>query len=65
MEQNLLKPCPFCGGMPMLLKTDLPPFGDTPRFYVKCAVCCVEMPRIAINRSQAVTVWNRRANDGT
>jgi Lar family restriction alleviation protein len=61
--EMMIKPCPFCGGKPMLLRTEQPPFGCTPRFFVTCAVCGVEMPRIARTRRVAVEVWNRRVND--
>ena len=65
MEHNELKPCPFCGGMPMLLQTN-PIFTEgKPRYFVTCAVCGVEMPRIARNKKVATEVWNRRTNDGT
>ena len=62
-KQIKLKPCPFCGGKAMLLSTDTPLFGETPRFFVTCAVCGVETPRIARKRTEAANAWNRRVDN--
>ncbi len=63
MSRDELKPCPFCGGVPMILRTN-PVFEESkPRFFVTCAVCGVEMPRIARTRKVAAEVWNRRATN--
>jgi Lar family restriction alleviation protein len=52
--EDVLKPCPFCGGEPILLK-DHHKFG----LYVactECAACTVTAPQ-----TEATIAWNRRA----
>ena len=54
-----LKPCPFCGGMPIAVVDDETE-GD---FGVKCFVCggCIYPEKKTLD--EAIEIWNRRAND--
>lgn len=60
-----LKPCPFCGGIADVLM-DYKQIETTgrQRFFVTCAVCGVETPRIARDKKQAIEAWNRRVDNG-
>ena len=65
-EQAYLKPCPFCGGEPVLIR-DYPP-SKNPAMddeWVECKGCHAMGPawRIRRNHSQAVVEWNRRVVD--
>jgi Lar family restriction alleviation protein len=63
-----LKPCPFCGGAPRLLRLveTYPAVGDKPAgeydawFNVTCDNCGIEQGDEY--RSSAITAWNRRAS---
>ena len=62
MDEIKLKPCPFCAGKANLMSVQEPWVGAR-RCYVTCAVCGVEMPRIARSKEEAALVWNRRADN--
>ena len=51
-----LKPCPFCGKMPIVDDC-----GNN-RYFVKC-MCGIEQSRLYGQKCDAVRHWNRRAND--
>lgn len=63
MMATELKPCPFCGDRAMLLSNN-ETFGFPKRFFVACAECGIETPRIFITPQQAIAAWNRREEDG-
>lgn len=50
-----LKPCPFCGGRPMMMENE---DGDTQIFCESC-FCGVQRK----NDEKAITAWNRRTDD--
>lgn len=55
-----LKPCPFCGGKPQLVK-----WGN--EWSVECCNNgCGVMPEtpLYVMQTEAVITWNRRAGDG-
>lgn len=59
MTIDELKPCPFCGHSAMIVATEN---FKSIRFFVTCKICGVETPRIARTQAQAISAWNRRAN---
>ena len=59
-----LKPCPFCGEMPIVktMKDSLLPFSKVTYTYVKCS-CCGASARLCEDAIEAVFMWNRRKSD--
>lgn len=60
-EKDELKPCPFCGGRAILRR-------DSSGCYVKCnnGMCKVMSTTWYYDKEdEAITAWNRRANDDT
>jgi Lar family restriction alleviation protein len=55
----VLKPCPFCGGIPVL--THNVEIGRSLIYYVRCA-CGVRTVK-ASSESVAVEIWNRRIKE--
>lgn len=66
MEHNELKPCKKCGGTAGILSISVPSDDNClyyhNLYYVQCDVCdeCTDYSQ---NKSEAITTWNRRAND--
>lgn len=60
MTNNELKPCPFCGGKAIIIRT--PNFNALPTYFASCTNCGVEMPRVCQTRQQAIEPWNRRVS---
>lgn len=58
-----LKPCPFCGGVGCVIKTDF--IGYLEDFYhVVCIDCNAEMVNFKYRtEADAIEAWNRRANE--
>ena len=63
MENNELKPCPFCGYKGQRLTST--PFCMMPQYRGRRAIICERCGVIMLgNTEQATTeLWNRRAND--
>ena len=60
-ERDELKPCPFCGERAILRR-------DSSGCYVKCnnGMCKVMLTTWYYEtEEEAITAWNRRANDDT
>ena len=54
-----LKPCPFCGGVAVVVKVD-----GTNFYQVVCIKCPVMFGRWWFSKKRdAVNAWNRRAGD--
>lgn len=53
MNNEELKPCPFCGGEAHLLIFNA-------KSYVKCGRCEIETPHKYWSEEEAIAVWNRR-----
>lgn len=59
MGENILKPCPFCGGVDV--KVHIPYFTDD-CYMVQCYGCnCNTAIYMTVN--QAIEAWNRRAEN--
>ena len=58
-EETKLKPCPFCGGKPVIYKS----MPDR-RAWVMCSECGATSPS-GFREKTAIKAWNRRANDDT
>ena len=60
-----LKPCPFCGGEPILEKAVMPNGKDEPikLFKYKCRKCGVAEFGWPLSEEIAVEHWNRRINE--
>lgn len=57
MDEIKLKPCPFCGGKAEMLNC-------SPKdWLVICPVCCGMVERWVETKEEAITQWNRRAQD--
>ena len=58
-----LKPCPFCGGKPIIKLV-----GDNRDYFVyscgKCHKTPVHQDEARLTRWGARRIWNRRVNDG-
>lgn len=59
VQNEFLKPCPFCGGQAEILNK-INYNTNTYRFFATCMNCGVETPRTARNTQQAADAWNRR-----
>lgn len=63
MKDIELKPCPFCGGIPMFYSYD--PFdgyqGNLTKYAVRCLKCTARIN--APTEEKAKEMWNRRANN--
>lgn len=60
-----LKPCPFCGGLAILVHDDSP-FGDrmlSLDYSVHCASCGAKSGQF-LTEDSARKLWNRRADNG-
>lgn len=57
MNENKLKPCPFCGGKPVIYKSML-----DRTVLVMCSECGATLPS-GFSEKTAIKAWNRRAND--
>ena len=58
---NVLKPCPFCGGEAKIMKHL---FNNQSTSYgVKCKRCLAETFQFFKSREKAVEAWNRRAGE--
>ena len=55
IENNELKPCPFCGGKPKLFKHQL---HDFVYYFVHCEDCCDNPPKST--GQEAIDHWNTR-----
>ena len=56
---NNLKPCPFCGGVPVLQEHVF--HGYTSTFGIVCLDCCCETRQFYYTEKEAAEAWNRRA----
>lgn len=78
MATEKLKPCPFCGGKPLVMSCDglgtfyssLPDLRETnlmrrkmPRFLIRCQKCNVRTKAYATIK-ELFNAWNRRVKDG-
>lgn len=60
-----LKPCPFCGGKP-IIKNFLVfkrQHKMRTKFYVTCPSCDIDGPGTHLNEDEAIAAWNRRAGE--
>lgn len=59
MNEQELKPCPFCGGVARVKRNGF-------RYKAKCQTCYAngpefeQMPRMPSAKEKCVTAWNRR-----
>lgn len=70
MTTEKLKPCPFCGGKPLVMSCD----GlsretnlmrrKMPRFLIRCQKCNVRTKAYATIK-ELFNAWNRRIKDGS
>ena len=61
-----LKPCPFCGAMPRIVKFHNRFYDRLSIHQVMCFSCCTK-PKFfgrGITEQRAIEAWNRRAGDG-
>lgn len=64
MTDEILKPCPFCGGKANLYK-EYPFDGyqrESPTYTVTCSGICAKM--CSWSREKVIEMWNRRVNNG-
>lgn len=73
MAKNMIikiKPCPWCGGAPTLIKEPISGYKDCFMYKMACSICKSEAPNgrfYTIDKSDgkakenAITVWNKRA----
>lgn len=63
MVTNDLKPCPFCGGKPRLMKKITQPAREERPFIYRCIICgeCGASTGWFNTNRQAKDLWNRRA----
>lgn len=61
MNNQELKPCPFCGGTEIFIKPDEVGSGGqwVAPIYVGCDAC--KCDQVADDQDEAVAAWNRRA----
>lgn len=59
--QMELKPCPFCGGKP-LVESFIFGREKTPRFRVRCSKCWCETNWEFFAENEVAEAWNRRAD---
>ena len=59
MKDTELKPCPFCGSNSIAVEMDSM-FGDK----VWCENCNAKIETDALKFPSAITLWNRRADNG-
>ena len=57
-ERDKLKPCPFCGGKPLIYKSML-----DRTVWVVCSECGATSPS-SFSEETVIEAWNRRMNDG-
>lgn len=60
-EEIKLKPCPFCGGEPVLQEHVFHGYRST--FGVVCLDCCCETRQFYDTQKEAADAWNRRTKD--
>lgn len=56
-----LKPCPFCGEMPIIHG------GESGGYYIECIngdCTCLPISWSYETKEKAIEAWNRRVNDG-
>ncbi len=58
-ERGRLKPCPFCGGKPVIYKS----MSDR-KAWIVCSECGATSPS-SFREKTAIKAWNRRTNDDT
>lgn len=59
MGENILKPCPFCGGVDVKVHI---PYSTDDCYMVQCYGCnCNTAIYMTVN--QAIEAWNRRAEN--
>lgn len=54
MEEIKVKPCPFCGGMPIVMQSEI-------GYFVKCSSCYVQTVWYE-HWKKAIRVWSRRVD---
>lgn len=59
-NDNVLKPCPFCGGDVKHIQ-GLPPLDDS--HFIDCPGCGISS-KIASTKEAVIEAWNRRAHPG-
>ena len=57
-----LKPCPFCGGLPIFRDEETGLFGSKVLFYVVCPVCGVRTQKERVI-NVVISAWNRRVGE--
>ncbi len=65
MDNQKLKPCPFCGGEARIarFRTYIESFmGMGYKFYVYCPDCGIDGPGVYLAESDAAEAWNWRAD---
>ena len=60
---EVLKPCPFCGGNARLIPFKSVFMYNGSGAYVSCALCEART-KLAVSKDKAIEEWNRRVNDG-
>jgi Lar family restriction alleviation protein len=59
LDENGLKQCPFCGGIPSLTHIQLKSEYEFLHYYVFCSACG-NLTHQFVNFNHAVEAWNRR-----
>ena len=59
MNNEKLKPCPFCGGKAYIGATEH--FDGADKFFAYCLSCLVHTTLDKSDRAAAITAWNTRA----
>ena len=58
--QNVLKPCPFCGGMAHIVQYMQP----KEEWRIMCMDCSARFGRYAgLDKKEAIKAWNRRVDN--
>lgn len=59
-----LKPCPFCGGEPLIKTTNIQTKAVSANFYtVACLDCNAEIYLYFKTLDEAIEAWNRRVSE--
>lgn len=64
MENNELKPCPFCGGE-AVIRVHMGKTHISPMHAKKCIIKPDTWLQSDLPIEKQITAWNRRADDGT
>lgn len=61
-EEEKMKACPFCGGVPEFHEHVMMGSDGKPMYYLQCSKCFVSTPPMK-NQAEALSVWNTRATE--